>query len=34
VFDAGTGLEAVLKLIVDILLFLFSFRIQQEWVFK
>jgi len=31
---AGTGLEAVLKLLVDILLFLFSFRIQQGWVFK
>lgn len=31
---AGTGLEAVLKLIVDILLFLFSFRIQQAWVYR
>ncbi len=34
VFNAGTGLEAVLKLVVDIILFLFSFRIQQGWVFK
>lgn len=32
--QANSGLEAVLKLIVDILLFLLSFQIQQRWVFK
>ncbi len=31
--SAGSGLEAILKLVVDILLFFVSFRIQQGWVF-
>lgn len=32
--QASSGLEAVLKLIVDVILFLLSFQIQQRWVFK
>lgn len=32
-FDAGSLLEIVLKAIVDMVLFLISFRIQQAWVF-
>lgn len=32
--DAGSWLEIVLKAVVDIFLFLISFRIQQFWVFK
>ena len=32
-FDAGSVLEVVFKAIVDIVLFLISFRIQQAWVF-
>lgn len=32
--QAGSGLEAVLKLVVDVLLFFISFRIQQRWVFR
>ncbi len=32
--QANSGLEAILKLIVDVLLFLLSFQIQQRWVFK
>ncbi len=33
-FGAGSFLEAVLKLVVDIFLFMISFRIQKNWVFK
>ncbi len=32
--QASSGLEAVLKLVVDVVLFLISFQIQQRWVFK
>jgi hypothetical protein len=32
--DAGSALEVWLKVIVDIFLFLISFRIQQRWVFR
>ena len=32
--DAGSALEIWLKVIVDIFLFMISFRIQQHWVFK
>ena len=32
--QAGAGLEAVLKLAVDMILFFISFRIQQRWVFR
>lgn len=32
--QAGNALEAILKLIVDIILFLISFQIQQRWVFQ
>lgn len=34
VCSAGSALEAILKLVVDMFLFLISFRIQQRWVFK
>ncbi|MBP5281648.1 MAG: bifunctional glycosyltransferase family 2/GtrA family protein [Lachnospiraceae bacterium] len=34
ILDAGSALEVVLKLVVDTVLFLISFRIQQRWVFK
>lgn len=33
-FSAGSVLEILLKAVVDIFLFLISFRIQQFWVFK
>ena len=33
-FDAGFALEVFLKVIVDVFLFLISFRIQQHWVFR
>ncbi len=32
--QANSALEAILKLIVDVFLFLISFQIQQRWVFK
>ena len=32
--SAGSLLEVVLKAVVDIFLFLISFRIQQSWVFR
>lgn len=32
--QANSALEAALKLVVDIVLFLISFQIQQRWVFK
>ncbi|MBQ7954340.1 MAG: bifunctional glycosyltransferase family 2/GtrA family protein [Lachnospiraceae bacterium] len=32
--QAHSGLEALLKLVVDVVLFLISFQIQQRWVFK
>lgn len=32
--QAGSGLQVVLKLFVDVFLFLISFRIQQNWVFR
>lgn len=31
---AGSFLEVVLKLIVDVVLFVISFQIQHRWVFK
>ena len=34
ILDAGSAVEVVLKLVVDTVLFLISFRIQQRWVFK
>ncbi|MBE5863947.1 MAG: glycosyltransferase [Lachnospiraceae bacterium] len=32
--DAGSALEVWLKVIVDVFLFMISFRIQQHWVFR
>ncbi len=32
--DAGAALEVWLKVIVDVVLFMISFRIQQHWVFR
>ena len=32
--DAGSALEVWLKVIVDIVLFMISFRVQQRWVFR
>ena len=34
VFGSGSGIVAVLKLIVDLCLYFVSFRVQQAWVFK
>ena len=33
-FGDGSGIVAVLKLIVDMFLYFVSFRVQQAWVFK
>ncbi len=32
--DAGSALEVWLKVVVDVVLFMISFRIQQRWVFR
>ena len=33
-FQAGSALEILLKVVVDVVLFMISFRIQQSWVFR
>lgn len=33
-FSAGGFAESLLKLVVDVVLFMFSFQIQRKWVFK